>query len=93
MAGILWFLVCTVFNLCWGGHSQVTQEKDCKRGRNIAINSVTKSCQDVSISTFPYAYIMSKFSQAVRYIIYTLWLIDTFKDIKPAWPVLAQVDP
>ena len=32
---------------------------------------------------------MPKFSQAVRYIIYTLWLIDTFKDINPAWPVLS----
>ena len=34
--GISWFLVCTIFNLCWGDNSQETQEKDCKRerGRN-----------------------------------------------------------
>ena len=44
-------------------------------------------------SHIAYAYLMSIFSQAVRYIIYTLWLIDTFKDIKPAWPVLAHFDP
>ena len=35
MAGISRFLVCKVFNLCWGGHSQGSQEKDCQeRGRN-----------------------------------------------------------
>ena len=68
MAGSSWFLVCTIFDLYWGDHSQETQEKDCKRGK------------------LPPSYVLvSRFSQAVRYIC-AMALIDTFKDIKHAWP-------
>ena len=82
MAGISWFLVCTIFNLCWGDNSQETQEKDCKKGRNIAINDYKITTRKVPTFQYciciPYVKIFSGCQSGILYIPYDGPVIDTF---------------
>ena len=84
MARISWFLVCTIFNLFWGNHSQGTKKKDCKRVRGSSNKSLKYSYININNQVMSrYKYLCQDFLS-----VYTLWLIDTFKNIKLAWSVL-----